>query len=226
MGIKDFIRIKILEFKYRNNLLLGKSNIIKRTSFEGKNILHDKNKILNSKIGFGTYFGSENSLDKVKVGRYCSIASGLKIITGNHPIENNVSTHPAFFLKKYKNFNKLKLVYVDRDKYSDNNLADREWNAIIGNDVWIGANVTILQGIEIGDGAVIGAGALVTKNVEPYSIVGGIPAKLIRKRFTQENIEFLLNLEWWNRDESWIKKHAELFEDIEKLKKELKREKV
>ncbi len=79
-------------------------------------------------------------------------------------------------------------------------------NIIIGNDVWIGSNVIILSGVHIGDGAVICAGSVVTKDIEPYSIAGGVPAKQIRKRFTDEAVEKLLQIQWWNWEEEEIKK--------------------
>lgn len=221
MKIKDFFRMKFFSFKNRNEVIIGKETIIKRSLLEGKNIFGSKNEILNSKIGFGTYFGSDNKIDGLEIGKYCSIASEMKIITGNHPLNNNVSTHPAFFLNKYSKFRKLKLSYVKSDKYSDNKMINNKWNAVIGNDVWIGSDVKILQGVIIGDGAVIGAGALVTKNIKPYSIVGGVPAKLIRKRFSDEDISFLLELKWWNKGEKWIKENAEYFEDVEVLKREI-----
>ena len=88
----------------------------------------------------------------------------------------------------------------------------------IGNDVWIGENVTIMGGVTIGDGAIIGANAVVTKDVEPYSINVGIPSKIIKYRFTKEDIEFLQKLEWWNKPEEWIIKHKDEFEDIERIK--------
>ena len=93
---------------------------------------------------------------------------------------------------------------------------------MIGNDVWIGSNVIIMSGVRIGDGAVIAAGAIVTKNVEPYSIVGGVPAKTIRRRFEENQIEYLRKIEWWNRSEDWIKKNAASFTDIEYFIKNIK----
>ncbi len=108
--------------------------------------------------------------------------------------------------------------YIKENKYNDSVKIDNKWDIIIENDVWIGSDVKFLQGIRIGDGAVIGAGALVTKDVAPYAIVGGVPAKLIRKRFSDEDIEFLLELKWWDKGEEWIKENAEYFEDIDILK--------
>jgi serine acetyltransferase len=89
---------------------------------------------------------------------------------------------------------------------------------MIGNDVWIGANVTILDGIRIGDGAIVATNALVTKNVPPYAILGGVPAKQLKKRFTDEQIGFLLKLKWWDKREEWISEHAKYFNSIDELK--------
>ena len=94
-------------------------------------------------------------------------------------------------------------------------MLEDEYSIIIGNDVWIGDNVLIFEGIRIGDGAIIAAGAVVTKDVDPYAIVGGVPAKLIRKRFTQDQIDFLRAFKWWNKPESWIKSNVEDFTNIE-----------
>ena len=123
--------------------------------------------------------------DRLIIGKFCQIATGVRFImnVANHDM-NGISTYPfRVFGKSWK---------------------DAPMNAIskgdivIGNDVWIGNSVTIMSGVTIGDGAIIGTNALVAKDVEPYTIVGGNPAKLIRKRFDEETIEFLLNLAWWN----------------------------
>ncbi|MEO1486680.1 MAG: CatB-related O-acetyltransferase, partial [Bacteroidota bacterium] len=84
----------------------------------------------------------------------------------------------------------------------------------IGNDVWIGAQVTILDGVKIGDGAIIASGALVNRDVPPYSIWGGVPAKEIKKRFDEHVIERLLAIKWWDKEYSWLKDNANTFTDI------------
>ena len=113
--------------------------------------------------------------------------------------------------------------YVNKEKYEELAFVDAEKkiNIEIGNDVWIGASVTIIDGVKIGDGAIVAAGAIVTKDVEPYTIVGGIPAKTIRKRFEDKDIEFLLQYKWWEKDEEWIKNHADFFENIKQFRKEV-----
>ncbi|QUC06111.1 CatB-related O-acetyltransferase [Aggregatibacter sp. oral taxon 513] len=111
-----------------------------------------------------------------KIGRYCSIATGVKIGLDNHPI-NWLSTHPFQYADSYTNF-----------------LPKRTH---IGNDVWLGADVIILSGLTIGDGAIIGAGSVVTKDIPPYAIAVGAPAKVIKYRFEQDIISKLLKLKWW-----------------------------
>ena len=91
----------------------------------------------------------------------------------------------------------------------------------IGNDVWIGNGVSIMEGVTIADGTIIGAGAVVVKDTEPYSIVGGNPAKVIRYRFGEDEIKFLANLEWWNWKEEQIKKYAIYFNDVRNLREAL-----
>ncbi|MDE7374177.1 MAG: CatB-related O-acetyltransferase [Odoribacter sp.] len=127
--------------------------------------------------------------DKLIIGKFCSIACGAKFIfnCANHTLKSlSTYTFPLFFEE------------WDLSK-SDIGLAwDNKGDIVIGNDVWIGYDAVIMAGVTIGDGAIIGARAVVTKDVEPYAIVGGVPAKEIRKRFSPEIIEKLQSLKWWN----------------------------
>ncbi len=123
--------------------------------------------------------------DKLIIGKFCQIATGVRFIMNgaNHAMDG-ISTYP--FKVMGKSWESAPINVVSKG------------DTLIGNDVWIGNSATIMQGIHIGDGAIIGTNALVTKDVEPYTIVGGNPAKEIRKRFDDETIELLLALAWWN----------------------------
>lgn len=132
--------------------------------------------------------------DKLIIGKFCSIACGAKFLfnSANHTL-SSLSTYPFPIF-----FEEWDLEIKDITKAWDN-----KGDIVIGNDVWIGYEAVILAGVTIGDGAVIGTRAVVTKDVPPYTIVGGIPAKPIKKRFPQETIDALLKIKWWG----WDKKH-------------------
>lgn len=135
--------------------------------------------------------------DKLKIGRYCSIACGSKFLftSGNHALTSlSTYTFPIFYEE------------WGLDAKDICGAWDNKGDIIVGNDVWIGFEAVILSGVTIGDGAIIGARAVVTKDVPPYTIVGGVPAKTIRKRFDDRTIEKLLSLRWWDRDETTVKK--------------------
>jgi acetyltransferase-like isoleucine patch superfamily enzyme len=138
------------------------------------------------------------------IGRFCSIAPGCRIGLGKHPSRIFVSTHPAF----YAVAGGYPFSFVNRQKF------EQRKRIIIGNDVWISANVLIADGVTIGNGAIIGAGAVVVKSIPDYAIFGGVPARLIRYRFTQEEISWLNRFRWWDKDEQWLRAHSEAFQDI------------
>lgn len=133
----------------------------------------------------------------VKVGSFCSIAYNCQIGMHEHPIQY-VSTSPFIYGKK--NIFKEPVFW---DEFGN--------NIKIGNDVWIGSNAIVLQGVKIGDGAIIAAGAVVTKDVPQFAIVGGIPAKEIKKRFSVEKIEYLSKLKWWEMSEDELIKYKDFF---------------
>ena len=126
--------------------------------------------------------------DKLQIGKFCQIASGVKfLMNGMLHSKRGVSTFPfAIFSKGCQS------AYPDDFKYPF------KGDTVVGNDVWIGYNVTFMPGVHVGDGAIIGTNTLVTKDVEPYTIVGGTPAKPICKRFDDATIEKLLKIQWWN----------------------------
>jgi acetyltransferase-like isoleucine patch superfamily enzyme len=123
----------------------------------------------------------------LKIGAFCSIAEGCKVFLGGNHRTDWITTFPFghIYQEKFTNFNGSGHPSTNGD-------------VTIGNDVWIGNNVTIMSGVTIGDGAVIAANSHVVKDVEPYSIVGGNPAKHIKYRFNKEVIDKLLKIKWWN----------------------------
>lgn len=134
-------------------------------------------------------------LHHVSIGRYCSIAAGVCISPGNHPLDR-LSTHCVVYNDTIWRWaiNHRGSLLSHTAAYSDSS------PVVIGNDVWIGHGAFIKGGVVIGDGAVVGAHAVVTKDVPPYAIVGGVPARVIRYRFDEETIRELLEIKWWNYD--------------------------
>lgn len=179
----------------------------------------------NIEVGDYTYYDDTNGADKFEehvihhyeflgdkliIGKFCQIASGIKIIMNgaNHRM-NSVTTYPFNIMGN--GWEKVTPKLEDLPFKGD---------TIIANDVWIGQNVTILPGVHIGDGAIIGANSVVTKDIPAYHIAGGNPCKIIRKRFNEELINYLEEIKWWNWEEDKIFKNLEILcsNDIEKIK--------
>ncbi len=142
--------------------------------------------------------------DKLIIGKFCMIASGVSFIMngGNH-LSDSISAYPfAIFGKGWEHA-------MDGKSYPS------KGDTIIGNDVWIGHNATIMPGVNIGDGSIIATNSTITKDVAPYSIVGGNPAKLIKKRFSDTDINDLLEIKWWNWDIEKITKHLPIITSTE-----------
>lgn len=212
--VRDYLKRVYISRIY--SVILKENTIVSLNSiFEGKSVIEKKSNITDSFIGLGTYIAPNSYMPNTKIGRFCSIGQNVRACIGRHPASKFVSTHPAFFSKdEHAGF-----TFVDENKYSEHLYIDTEKRYVleIGNDVWIGNNVMILDGVKIGEGAVVGAGAIVTKDIEPYSINVGIPARKIKYRFEQKYIEFLLKFRWWEKEWNWIAENAKYFEDIEQF---------
>lgn len=211
--LKDLVfRINLQKKKciIGRNVKIGHNTIC-----EGRNLFCDKVCFRDAAIGFASFIGRETELDRTSIGRYSCIGPRVNNIIGRHPSQTFVSLHPSFYsTQKQSGF-----TYAKHDKYQEYKFADPDekyWN-MIGNDVWIGADAKILGGVTIGDGAIVAAGAVVVRDVPAYAIVGGVPAKVLRYRFEEEQIEFLKNFKWWDKDRQWIEAHSEEFEDIRRF---------
>lgn len=152
--------------------------------------------------------------DKLQIGKFCSIACGAKFLfnSANHTL-SSLSTYPfPLFFEEW-----------GLEKKDVTNAWDNKGDIVIGNDVWIGYEAVVLAGVTIGDGAIIGTRAVVAKNVPPYTIVGGVPAKPIKKRFSEETISALLEIQWWNWSKERIARNIGAIQcgNIEQLKQEM-----
>lgn len=158
-----------------------------------------------------SYMGDYCELPQVEVGKFCSIAAHVTLAAGNHPM-SYVSTSPYTYSTIRNSFTKKQL-YTQEFFYTDEN---HKYLCKIGNDVWIGTGATLVCGskaLNIGDGAVIAAGSVVTKDVPPYAVVAGCPAKILHYRFSDEMISKVEKEKWWDKSEEWIRESVKSFSD-------------
>ena len=167
--------------------------------------------IVDSSIGRYSYTCYDDEIVNCEIGQFCSISDDVIIGGAEHPM-NWVSTSPVFQNVKHsgpkKRFAKHEFEGIPR--------------TVIGNDVWVGKRAIIKAGVNIGDGAVVGAGSVVTKDVPPYAIVAGVPAKIIRYRFDEETIAELLKVQWWNLSDGNLEKRAGNITNVQIFLKDLK----
>ena len=200
MKIKKIVKKYILQYKYKN-CKIRSSNI----SYDV--ILHDMVKIYNDvyidkncEIGKYTYISSGTKIySKTTIGNYCSVGPNVIIGPGEHPL-NQFTTHPIVYDKVW-----------NKEITEDYHINEK---TVIGNDVWIGCNAFIKNGVNIGTGAVIGACSVVTHNVPPYAVVVGNPAKIIKYRFNKKKINTLLKSQWYDNDISKIKKNISYYNTL------------
>ena len=225
----DFIIVSLCGYDYSVIDICEKQGFTKKDYYyimAGE--LFNKEDIVYKNCLVGRYtYGYESILEfypiAESIGRFCSINHTAKI-WNNHPIDYITThpflDHPIFFpwegAVQRENLIKIHGKYFENAHYEDSALRNNQ-SVRIGHDVWIGANVIILPGVHIGNGAILAAGAVVTKNVEDYAIVGGVPAKLIRYRFTKEKVIKLQGLQWWNWEIDKIMNNLELFYQPDKF---------
>lgn len=188
MGIKRKIKLW-LSIKVKSLLMYEKIPAL---------ILSDPS---NLEVGVESYHNGNfeiRGVGKVKIGSYCAFGKDIKLITSNH--DYNYPVLQYSFYKKYFNCRPSRTI-----------ISKNEYTIEIGSDVWIGDNVSILPDVKIGHGAILGTGSVITKSVEPYTIVGGVPAKWIKDRFSLKVKKELLESEWWNWEAEKIKANKDFF---------------
>ncbi|WP_333489731.1 CatB-related O-acetyltransferase [Alkalihalobacillus sp. CinArs1] len=211
-SVKNWLKLK--KFKQLHSAVyIGPGvQIDPNTTRMGKHCgINDYSRVSHSTIGDYTYASRNNNIMNSTIGSYCSFGPGCQMGLGSHPA-HFVSTSPIF----YSSFGQLNNeTWVDKEYY------DHFEGVTIRDNVWLGANVIVLDGVTIGEGAIAAAGSIVTKDVPPYAIVGGVPAKVLKYRFDEETIERLVSLNLFSKGEEWLKKHltgavtpADLFNDV------------
>lgn len=158
--------------------------------------------VSHSTMGDYSYVGRHSRIIHADIGKFCSIAGDVRIGMGTHTLDKT-STSPIF----------TEAHNSTKHQWTETSLVEPYKRVTIGNDVWIGTETIIMGGVTIGNGAVVGAGALVTKDVPPYAIVGGVPARLIRFRFSEDVIKKLETSKWWFVEDSVLKENIDLFQN-------------
>lgn len=217
-SLKRMIREWFVRRRFPQSVIYSGVLIDSRSTMEPHSVLFKNSILLESTLGRYSYVQAESVICNTQVGDFCSIAGNVHIGLARHPT-NMVSTSPVLsdyglgVLPKYFTKNSLPNEFVLP-------------RTIIGADVWIGQGAMIKAGIIVGVGSIVGAGAIVTKDVAPYSIVAGIPAYEIKKRFDESTCKKLIDSQWWEFDDERLKKYAPFFcqpeEFLEVLERDLK----
>jgi acetyltransferase-like isoleucine patch superfamily enzyme len=206
-AVKEGTRRCYLSRRYKGTVFERGTVADEKCQFEEGVVLKSNARVWRCRIGRYSYIGHDSEFQDCTIGRFCSVAPYVLCGLGQHPLRSYVAMSPTF----YRNPAPC-LTLVERTRFLD------EYAPIhIGSDVWIGTRAIVKDGVSVGHGAVVGAGAVVTGDVPPYAIVGGVPARVIRYRFPKDIVDRLLAISWWDRDLEWIRSHIDSFADVEKF---------
>lgn len=208
LWLRWLLQYTVYKFRFRGkNLRMEYLTEVSQCTFSEYNTLYKYSRLRDVTMGRFSYVGRETQAYHARIGSFTSIGPQVLIGLGEHPADGFVSTHPMF----YSDRSQSNPVIVEKPLFDEMPITT------IGNDVWIGARAILRTGVTVGDGAIIAAGAVVVKDVEPFSIVGGVPAKHIRYRFSPEEIERIQNSRWWTKDLQWLKEHREAMTHISRF---------
>lgn len=207
-----------LQYVGKNVRISFTSQVNLHSTFESHCQLHPHVQF-HGHLGYGSYVGPYSRIS-AHIGRFTSIASYVSTVVGRHAYQAPFATTCPMFFSLNPEHSQSGSTFATEQMFEELKYAipEKQLAVEIGNDVWIGERAMIVGGVHIADGAVVLAGAVVTKDVPPYAIVGGVPAKVIKYRYDDETIRFLLATQWWNNSEEWFKENWKLLTDIDKLK--------
>ncbi|MCK4785301.1 MAG: CatB-related O-acetyltransferase [Desulfobacteraceae bacterium] len=197
--------LRLLDRHSKQCLEIGRHCFLKRCNFGIHNKIYDNCYLVDISLGDRTYISEECRMYDVTLGKFCAIGPHVTMGLGIHPSRTFVSIHPLLYSKTNS---------ACMDSLADRNYFTEHKSIQVGHDVWIGANVIVQDGVIIGNGAIIGSGAVVTKDIPPYSLAAGVPAKILRFRFEPSQISFLEEFCWWNKNTEWLTYHWRDFHDI------------
>lgn len=201
IGVIKYDNVKLISSCIGDNVVIGEDSFVRDSKIGNNCSIERRNMLFNSHLGNYTYTGYNTVIKYATIGKFCSVSWNVSIGGANHDMKH-ITTHPFPLLPKFGLTDKSKIYKQFTDK-----------KIVIGNDVWIASNACILRGVTIADGAVIGAGAVVNRNVGPYEVWAGVPAKKIGQRFPDSVVERLLNLAWWEFLENVLRQNIDLFND-------------